>query len=82
MNPIARLLAAVLCAGSVLLAAAAWWTHAEWRRTGAYETNSFPMGVFARDATWVAVGVCGVTALTWFVVVKRRERRRTGEGLE
>ena len=67
----------VVCAGSITLAASAWWKHAEWERTGAHSQNSFPMRAFAKDATWFASWLLLASLLGWAVAlwwIRRRSR--------
>lgn len=66
-RPIALALSVVLGVVPAWVAVRAWITHFAWLRNGGYAQNSFPMGAFAREMTWVAVGCILLVAAGWLV---------------
>ena len=73
---------AFICLGSIGAAIYAWVTHFHRQSTGAYEMNSFPMGAFARDATWFATYVCLAAAPGWWVARRRRRARSPTQSVQ
>lgn len=78
VRPLTIAFSVVACVGPTGLAIYAWITHLTWLRTGAYARNSFPMGAFARDMTWVS-GVCVLTvAVAWSIAIWWNRRAAAG----
>jgi hypothetical protein len=75
LKPCAVALSAVACIAPAALAIYAWVTHFAWLRSGAYARNSFPMGAFALEMTWLSAGCVLLVAVAWCIAVLWRRRR-------
>lgn len=67
LKPLDIALSVVICVVPTSLAVHAWVTHFAWLRSGAYARNSFPMGAFAREMTWVSAGCILAVGIAWFI---------------
>ena len=57
------------CVGPAGLMIYAWFIHAAWLRSGAYARNSFPMGAFAVQMTWVSIVCVFMVAMAWLAAI-------------
>lgn len=69
VKPLAIAFCVVVCVAPTSLAVYAWVTHFVWLRSGAYARNSFPMGAFAREMTWMSAGCVLAVAIAWSIAV-------------